>query len=78
MTTTPRPWRVGGHIFYNEGPDAEYVESAVNEHDALVARVAAYESVLAEVRAGLALALENSDWWYVRDAINMIDREAGR
>jgi len=34
--------------------------------------------VLAEVRAGLALALENSDWWYVRDAINMIDREAGR
>ena len=31
--------------------------------------------VLAEVRAGLALALENSDWWYVRDAINMIDRE---
>ena len=34
--------------------------------------------VLAEVRAGLALALENSDWWYVRDAINMIDRKAGR
>jgi len=31
--------------------DADLIVTAVNEHDALVAKVAAYEDVLAEVRA---------------------------
>ena len=63
MSITPRPWEsIEGtvHLLSGDGHTwttipgcgyADLIVTAVNEHDALVAKVAASESVLAEVRA---------------------------
>ena len=67
MSTTPRPWKMGlprpgysqvvtdsvviGSTW--EPDDADLIVTAVNEHDALVAKVAAYEAAIEGVRSAL-------------------------
>jgi len=82
MSTTPRPtWYAGEYGCRQDMYAASVALPIFNQHDALVAKVAAYEFVLTEVKDSLTLSIvedETPPGYYLQNTIlPMIDAALG-